>query len=159
MYVKGADSVIYARLREDHDPELKASTQRDLEVRLLPLSLSSSHPPLSLLTLFPAIPLQTMANAGLRTLCVAYRYLDETEYLNWSVAYEKAANSIRDRDEEIDKACEFIEHSLTILGATALEDKLQEGVPATIETLHQAGIKLWVSRCPSPFPNERRDGN
>ncbi|KAL7412424.1 hypothetical protein BDY24DRAFT_392878 [Mrakia frigida] len=117
MYVKGADSVIYARLREDHDLELKTSTQRDLE---------------------------TMANAGLRTLCVAYRYLDETEYLNWSVAYEKAANSIRDRDEEIDKACEFIEHSLTILGATALEDKLQEGVPATIETLHQAGIKLWI---------------
>ena len=98
-----------------------------------------------------------MANAGLRTLCVAYRYLDETEYLNWSIAYEKAANSIRDRDEEIDKACEFIEHSLTILGATALEDKLQEGVPATIETLHQAGIKLWVSRCPFPFLDTSRE--
>lgn len=118
MYTKGADSVIYARLHADHDPELKAATQRDLE---------------------------TMANAGLRTLCVAYRYLEEEEYFNWSRAYEKASNSIRDRDEEIDKVSEFIEHSLTILGATALEDKLQEGVPQTIETLHEAGIKLWVS--------------
>ena len=38
----------------------------------------------------------------------------------------------------------MIEHSLVILGATALEDKLQEGVPDAIETLHQAGIKLWI---------------
>jgi magnesium-transporting ATPase (P-type) len=32
----------------------------------------------------------------------------------------------------------------SLLGATALEDKLQEGVPEAIETLHQAGIKLWI---------------
>ncbi|KAG2740728.1 hypothetical protein P692DRAFT_201810771 [Suillus brevipes Sb2] len=37
-----------------------------------------------------------------------------------------------------------VEHLLQILGATDLEDKLQEGVPEAIEMLHRAGIKLWI---------------
>ena len=117
LYCKGADSVIYQRLAADHDPELKASTARDMEA---------------------------FANGGLRTLCIAYRYLSEQEYIDWVRVYEAATNSINDRDEEIEKANDQIEHSLRILGATALEDKLQEGVPEAIETLHKAGIKLWI---------------
>lgn len=72
------------------------------------------------------------------------RFLSEEEYLHWSVAYDAAAAAVRDRDEAVDKANEQIEHSLLILGATALEDKLQEGVPDAIEQLHRAGIKLWI---------------
>lgn len=117
LYCKGADSVIYERLAADHDPELKAATARDMEA---------------------------FANGGLRTLCIAYRYLTEQEYIDWARTYEAATNAISDRDEEIDKANDLIEHSLRILGATALEDKLQEGVPEAIETLHKAGIKLWI---------------
>jgi phospholipid-translocating ATPase len=49
-----------------------------------------------------------------------------------------------DRDATIEAANTRIERSLYLLGATALEDKLQEGVPEAIETLHQAGIKLWI---------------
>jgi phospholipid-translocating ATPase len=30
------------------------------------------------------------------------------------------------------------------LGATAIEDRLQEGVPETIADLQKAGIKIWV---------------
>lgn len=33
---------------------------------------------------------------------------------------------------------------LKLLGATAIEDKLQDGVPQTIETLAKANIKIWV---------------
>jgi len=117
LYCKGADSVIYERLAKDHDEELKASTMKDLE---------------------------TFANGGLRTLCIAYRYLSEQEFADWARAYDAASAAVKDRDEEIEKACEFVEHSLTILGATALEDKLQEGVPDAIEMLHRAGIKLWI---------------
>ncbi|KAG6844765.1 hypothetical protein H0H87_003988 [Tephrocybe sp. NHM501043] len=117
LYCKGADSVIYERLAKDHDPVLKEKTSKDMEM---------------------------FANNGLRTLCIAYRWLDEDEYMSWSKKFDDAANSIEHRDEEIDKANELIEHSLHILGATALEDKLQEGVPEAIETLHQAGIKLWI---------------
>ncbi|KAE9393504.1 phospholipid-translocating P-type ATPase [Gymnopus androsaceus JB14] len=60
--------------------------------------------------------------------------LEEEEYLNWSRTYDAATNAIENRDEEIDKANELIEHSLQILG----------GVPEAIETLHRAGIKLWI---------------
>ncbi|KAJ3720646.1 hypothetical protein C8R42DRAFT_627902 [Lentinula raphanica] len=117
LYTKGADSVIYARLATDHDPTLKEQTNKDMEA---------------------------FANGGLRTLCIAYRVLAEDEYLTWSRTYDAATNAVENRDEEIEKANELIEHSLYILGATALEDKLQEGVPETIETLHRAGIKLWI---------------
>ncbi|KAF5370921.1 hypothetical protein D9615_009819 [Tricholomella constricta] len=117
LYCKGADSVIYERLAKDHDPALKEQTSKDMEM---------------------------FANNGLRTLCIAYRWLEEDEYLNWSRKYDDATNAIEGREEEIDKANELIEHSLQILGATALEDKLQEGVPEAIEMLHRAGIKLWI---------------
>ncbi|KAH9910954.1 uncharacterized protein B0H18DRAFT_1218567 [Fomitopsis serialis] len=76
--------------------------------------------------------MEAFANGGLRTLCIAYRNLSEEEYLHWQSVYDAATSAITDRDAEIDKANEMIEHSLTILGATALEDKLQ------------AGIKLWI---------------
>lgn len=84
------------------------------------------------------------ANAGLRTLCIAYKWLTEEEYFTWAREYDAATNAIENRDDEVDKATELIEKDLKILGATALEDKLQEGVPDAIETLHQAGIKLWI---------------
>jgi len=117
LYCKGADSVIYERLAKDHDPVLKERTTKDMEA---------------------------FANNGLRTLCISYRYLEEEEYLNWSRAHDAAANAIENREEAIDKANDLIEHSLLILGATALEDKLQEGVPEAIDMLHRAGIKLWI---------------
>ncbi|CAE6450639.1 unnamed protein product [Rhizoctonia solani] len=116
LYCKGADSVIYERLAGGQDT-LKDSTREDMEA---------------------------FANGGLRTLCIAYRFLSEEEYLTWSVKYDAAAAATTDRDDAIDKANELIEHNLLILGATALEDKLQEGVPDAIEQLHRAGIKLWI---------------
>ncbi|KDQ51836.1 hypothetical protein JAAARDRAFT_198713 [Jaapia argillacea MUCL 33604] len=117
LYCKGADSVIYARLDPGHDVGLKEATQRDMEA---------------------------FANGGLRTLCVAYRVLEEDEYFRWERVYDNATAATKNREEEEEKACELVERDLTILGATALEDKLQEGVPEAIEILHRAGIKLWI---------------
>lgn len=34
--------------------------------------------------------------------------------------------------------------NLQLLGATAIEDKLQDKVPETIETLMKADIKIWI---------------
>lgn len=42
------------------------------------------------------------------------------------------------------KVAELIEKDLILIGSTAIEDKLQEGVPTCIETLSRAGIKIWV---------------
>lgn len=44
----------------------------------------------------------------------------------------------------MDAAAELVEKNLTLVGATAIEDKLQEGVPNTIVQLARAGIKIWV---------------
>ena len=117
LYCKGADSVIYERLAENQDLALNEKTSKDMDA---------------------------FANGGLRTLCIACRLVSDEEYLEWSRVYDAAASSIKDRDEEIEKATALVEHSLHVLGATALEDKLQEGVPEAIEMLHAAGIKLWI---------------
>lgn len=58
--------------------------------------------------------------------------------------YDQAAATINGRGEALDKAAEIIEKEMFLLGATAIEDKLQEGVPDTIHTLQTAGIKVWV---------------
>jgi phospholipid-translocating ATPase len=48
------------------------------------------------------------------------------------------------REEKVNEAYEEIEKDLKLLGATAIEDKLQDGVPQCIENLARAGIKIWV---------------
>lgn len=58
--------------------------------------------------------------------------------------YDNAASQLSNRADALDKAAEVIEQNLHLLGATAIEDKLQDGVPDAIHTLQQAGIKIWV---------------
>lgn len=55
-----------------------------------------------------------------------------------------AFNSITDRDKNVAEAYEEIEKDLTLVGVTAVEDELQEGVPETLTSLREAGIKVWV---------------
>lgn len=43
---------------------------------------------------------------------------------------------------QLNEAFEAIERDLHILGATAVEDRLQDGVPETISMLRKAGIKV-----------------
>lgn len=75
---------------------------------------------------------------------MAYRDISEAEYREWSAVYDQAAATINGRGDALDKAAELIERDMFLLGATAIEDKLQEGVPDTIHTLQMAGIKVWV---------------
>ncbi|KAK3718506.1 aminophospholipid translocase [Vermiconidia calcicola] len=89
--------------------------------------------------------LEEYAAEGLRTLCLASREVPEAEYREWYQVFNTAATTVSgNRSEELDKAAELIEHDFTLLGATAIEDKLQDGVPDTIHTLQTAGIKVWV---------------
>ncbi|GLU04818.1 hypothetical protein SLE2022_219490 [Rubroshorea leprosula] len=89
--------------------------------------------------------LNEYADAGLRTLVLAYRELSEEEYNEFNQKFLEAKNLVSaDRDTLIDEVAEKIERDLILLGATAVEDKLQNGVPDCIDKLAQAGIKLWV---------------
>ncbi|TFY79586.1 hypothetical protein EWM64_g4423 [Hericium alpestre] len=115
LYCKGADNVILERLSKNQPYTDK----------------TFSH-------------LEDYATDGLRTLCIAYRDIPDPEYRQWVTIYDQAAATINGRGEALDKAAEIIEKDMFLLGATAIEDKLQEGVPDTIHTLQTAGIKVWV---------------
>jgi len=84
------------------------------------------------------------ASEGLRTLVLGVRFLTDSESEKWLRLYQKAASSLKNRDKRLRDAAFAIETNLHIVGATAVEDKLQVGVPETIATLSKAGIKLWV---------------
>ncbi|KAG2230430.1 hypothetical protein INT48_009176 [Thamnidium elegans] len=115
LYCKGADTVILERLAPDN-PFVEPTL----------------------------IQLEECASEGLRTLCIAMREISDEEYARWSEIQEAAATTLVNRAEELDKAAELIEKDLLLLGATAIEDRLQDGVPDTIHTLQEAGIKVWV---------------
>ncbi|MCO5555633.1 hypothetical protein L7F22_009178 [Adiantum nelumboides] len=114
---KGADSVIFERL-------CKAGREYEETTK---------------------VHLAKYGDAGLRTLALAYRKLEEGTYTEWNDMFIKAKTTIGpDRDAKLDEAAEVIEKELMLVGATAVEDKLQKGVPECIDKLALAGLKLWV---------------
>ncbi|KAL8759691.1 MAG: hypothetical protein Q9184_003540 [Pyrenodesmia sp. 2 TL-2023] len=117
LYCKGADSVIYSRLRPGEQSELRRLTGEHLEM---------------------------FAREGLRTLCIACKELNEEEYQVWNKEHDLAAAAILDREDKLEAVSDAIERDLTLLGGTAIEDRLQDGVPDAIALLGDAGIKLWV---------------
>ena len=117
LFCKGADSMIYSRLARGQQQALRKSTAEHLEM---------------------------FAREGLRTLCIADRDLEEGEYQEWSRIHDLAAQAVDNREDKLEEASDMIERELTLLGGTAIEDRLQDGVPDSIAILGQAGIKLWV---------------
>ncbi|KAJ7526169.1 hypothetical protein O6H91_17G086000 [Diphasiastrum complanatum] len=88
--------------------------------------------------------LDQYAREGLRTLVVGVKTLESEEVDIWRRQYVKASTSLDDRQELMQTAASLVEKNLTLLGATGIEDKLQDGVPETIASLRDAGIKVWV---------------
>uniref|UniRef100_A0A672UM76 Phospholipid-transporting ATPase n=1 Tax=Strigops habroptila TaxID=2489341 RepID=A0A672UM76_STRHB len=81
---------------------------------------------------------------GLRTLCIAYADLSENSYREWLNVYNETSTVLKDRAQKMEECYEIIEKDLLLLGATAIEDRLQAGVPETIATLIKAEIKIWI---------------
>lgn len=88
--------------------------------------------------------LQKFAGEGLRTLVLAERVLDGEFFRVWRARQQEAALSLDGREDKLGAIYEEIECDLTLIGVTAIEDKLQDGVPQTIANLQMAGIKIWV---------------
>ncbi|KAK7206944.1 hypothetical protein BZA70DRAFT_266337 [Myxozyma melibiosi] len=84
------------------------------------------------------------ATEGLRTLVYAHKFMSEDEYKTWAKIYTDAVTSLENRTEKIEAAGEMVETGLELTGATAIEDKLQNGVPEAIDKLRRAGIKMWM---------------
>lgn len=75
---------------------------------------------------------------------VSHRVLED-DYRAWSERYHAATISMDDREARIEEVSNELEQDLRLLGATAIEDRLQDGVPETIADLKRAGIKIWVA--------------
>ncbi|EER13619.1 Phospholipid-transporting ATPase, putative [Perkinsus marinus ATCC 50983] len=84
------------------------------------------------------------ASAGLRTLMLAMRYLDEVETSEYLGALNEARHSITNRADRFARVAEKFETGLIVLGATAVEDKIQYGVESTVFRLLNAGVKVWM---------------
>ncbi|KAK3141026.1 hypothetical protein QOZ80_5AG0409070 [Eleusine coracana subsp. coracana] len=109
LFSKGADSVMFERLSSSESSYRQVTQQH----------------------------INEYADAGLRTLVLAYRELEEDECAYFDRKFTEAKNSISaDRDEKIEEAADSLERDLILLGATA--------VPECIDKLAQAGIKIWV---------------
>ncbi|XP_053246630.1 phospholipid-transporting ATPase IF isoform X5 [Podarcis raffonei] len=90
------------------------------------------------------IHVDEFALKGLRTLCVAYRKFTPKEYQEVEKRLFEAKTALQQREERLSEVYNFIENDLELLGATGVEDKLQDKVQETIEALRLAGIKVWV---------------
>ncbi|KAF2666886.1 phospholipid-translocating P-type ATPase [Microthyrium microscopicum] len=84
------------------------------------------------------------ATEGLRTLLYGYRFIDRSEYASWKEVYLAATTSLVEREDKVEKAGEMIEYDFDLAGATAIEDKLQAGVPEAIDKLRRANIRMWM---------------
>uniref|UniRef100_A0A4X2LEV9 Phospholipid-transporting ATPase n=1 Tax=Vombatus ursinus TaxID=29139 RepID=A0A4X2LEV9_VOMUR len=115
LYTKGADTVIFERLRPGCPNE--HATEKALD---------------------------TFAEETLRTLCLASKEVEEEVYQEWSQRYHDASVLLQNRAQGLDAVYEDMEKDLNLLGATAIEDKLQDGVPDTIHLLKKGNIKVWV---------------
>uniref|UniRef100_A0A0N5C5R6 Phospholipid-transporting ATPase n=1 Tax=Strongyloides papillosus TaxID=174720 RepID=A0A0N5C5R6_STREA len=117
LYCKGADTIVLKRI-SPNTPRLliEATTQH----------------------------LDQFASDGLRTLCVAYKELKDEECYEWLSRLKVAASALENREDKMAKLYDELEVNLTLIGATAIEDKLQDDVPGTIAKLTAANIKIWV---------------
>jgi phospholipid-translocating ATPase len=88
--------------------------------------------------------LDNFSEKGWRTLVTAHRQITEEEYLKIEGLIADAQNDIMFQDEKMAKVLGLIETNLTLIGATGIEDKLQEDVAETLTVLREAGIKIWV---------------
>jgi magnesium-transporting ATPase (P-type) len=77
-------------------------------------------------------------------LVLAEKFIDEAFFKRWQRKHQEAAVASSGRDDKLEAIYEEIECDMKLVGVTAIEDKLQDGVPETIANLQTAGIKIWV---------------
>ncbi|CAG9822413.1 unnamed protein product [Phaedon cochleariae] len=121
LYTKGADSAILPHLTPVED---------DSEQKLF-ITKTDQH-------------LNCYAREGLRVLVMAKRVVAQHQYDEWLKKHHEAELSNHNMEKRMQESYSSIECNFTLLGATGIEDRLQEGVPETISSLISAGIKFWV---------------
>uniref|UniRef100_A0A674EDY3 Phospholipid-transporting ATPase n=1 Tax=Salmo trutta TaxID=8032 RepID=A0A674EDY3_SALTR len=125
VYTKGADSVIMDLITLPPTDDSKGKRQRKI------LYKTQNY-------------LNLYAADGLRTLCIAKKVMTKEEYAVWLRHHLEAETAIQGREELLFQSALRLEINLHLLGATGIEDRLQDGVPETIASLRKAGLQIWV---------------
>ncbi|XP_042035935.1 phospholipid-transporting ATPase 1-like isoform X2 [Salvia splendens] len=117
VFVKGADTTMFQVI--------------DKSLNLNMVKATESH-------------LHAYSSKGLRTLVIGMREMSTSEFEQWQSSYDSASTALMGRANLLRKVASNVENNLRLLGASGIEDKLQQGVPEAIESLRTAGIKVWV---------------
>ena len=84
------------------------------------------------------------SRTGLRSLVMAARDIKEEEYMVWRKRHVEAKNSLENREQLLRESCDSIEQDLELMGATGVEDRLQDSVSSTMSDLRRAGVSVWL---------------
>ncbi|RKP07621.1 hypothetical protein THASP1DRAFT_4481, partial [Thamnocephalis sphaerospora] len=149
LFCKGADSVLIDLLAYPSKEQAVSPTKADGKDNRV--SAGDGLPPFDAGAARRTLKhLEKFAEVGLRTLVYAYRYLDEDEYAVWHAKYAHAQAAISNRIQRMEEVMEEMERSgrngagLRMCGVTAVEDRLQPGVPETIVALRRANIRVFM---------------
>ncbi|KAK1904725.1 putative phospholipid-transporting ATPase VB [Dissostichus eleginoides] len=124
LYTKGADYAILELLGTSYAEHLRGKQKN--------IATDTQH------------HLDFYGKEGLRTLCFTKKVVSEKVYESWLVCRRNALAAIDNREELVMETAVQLETELTLLGATGIEDRLQESVPDTVVALREAGIRVWV---------------
>ncbi|KAM9577275.1 phospholipid-transporting ATPase IG isoform 4-T4 [Trichechus inunguis] len=122
LFCKGADSAIFPRIQI---PEPESTKLRNA------IDSTKQH-------------VERSAMNGYRTLGVAFKNIAPDDYERINRQLIEAKMALQDREEKMEEVLDDIETNMNLIGATAVEDKLQDQAAETIEALHAAGLKVWV---------------
>jgi magnesium-transporting ATPase (P-type) len=120
IYMKGSDNKIFENMDKFSDENIFRTTKEHVD---------------------------SFAKRGLRTLCYSYRILEADEFYAWERKYNEVKyRAISDKrlNTELDSLISTLESNMILLGATALEDKLQDNVTEDIQEFIEAGINVWM---------------
>ena len=100
VFCKGADDVIIGRRKKDAEFDLNKLMNQ----------------------------INSFSSQGLRTLCLSMKIIDAKYWSNWKNKYNIASAQVNNRQVTLDALADEIEGDLEFLGATAIEDNLQQGL-------------------------------
>ncbi len=121
LYSKGADEVIFCKLKQD----IKSNNLKNaIEIN------------------------DIFARQGLRTLVMGKKVLSPEYFANWFAEYNAILNNMNmskyEKYEELNRIFDIVEEGMTYIGSSAIEDKLQDDLPETIGLLKEANINIWM---------------
>jgi phospholipid-transporting ATPase len=129
IYSKGADTVMVKLLKEE-GTEIINMERKKKRKSIMYTDVQNA--------------LDQLGNEGLRTLIMCKRQVPEDQFMEWLHRYNEANSLVGGRESAVAKVALELECDFEVLGCTAIEDRLQEDVPESVQYLLDAGLQVWM---------------